>query len=352
LIDRLRVVQRWEKVLSFAFVVALLPLVAVADDPCTKLPDLWLPPNGTQGLAGGGVSVQVTSGDVCEGEQVTVTVTVDNLSCGDAGPFDVTVFYDDSSHVIDTQRVDGLAGCEYTTLTFVWDTDGVPPGYHDLIACADTGHAVSELNEANNCLTFDVEVLVSPNAPLIEATKTYVDTNGATVQPGDTIRFDVVLRNSGCADQRDNPGHEFTDTLPAGMTATGFATASRGTIAVNGNEIVWDGDVPSGGTVTLVFKARIDAEVEDLTDLCNQGYVRWDSDGDGTNESSDPTDDPDTGAGNDPTCLLVQIGDQPPPLSGTIDAPTLSEWGMIVLACLFAVAFLWSVRRWRPSAAG
>jgi len=132
LIDRLRVVRRWGRFLSIAAAVALLPVVGFAEDPCTKLPDLWLPPDGTLGLAGGGISVQETTGDVCQGGEVTITVTIDNLSCGPAGPFDVTVTYDGTTKLVGTQHVDGLPDCEYTVLTFVWDTEYVPTGEYDI----------------------------------------------------------------------------------------------------------------------------------------------------------------------------------------------------------------------------
>ena len=137
LIDRLRVGRPWGTVLSIALAIALLPMVASAADPCTKLPDLWLPADGTVGLADGGISVQTTTGDVCQGDDVIITVTIDNLSCGDAGPFDVTVYYDDTGHVIGTQHLAGLPGCEFTTLTFVWDTTTAPTGDHEILACVD-----------------------------------------------------------------------------------------------------------------------------------------------------------------------------------------------------------------------
>jgi len=340
--DRRRVVRRIGMVTALGGAVVLASLGAMADDPCTKLPDLWMPADGTSGLANGGISVQETTGDVCQGDTVTITVTVDNLSCGDAGPFYVTVYYDGTTHVIGTQRVDGLPGCEFTTLTFVWDTDGVPAGEHEVLACADTTGAVSELNESNNCITIEQDLLVRPNAPLIEAEKT---ADAEWYEPGSTVTFRVTLWNEGCDEQEDNPGHEFIDALPDGLTATGYATATSGTISVDGNTIVWDGSITAGGSVTLVFKARIDSTAEDGSDICNQGTVHWDSNGDGTNDASEPTDNPDTGAEDDPTCLTVDIGGTPPPLSGTIDAPTLSEWGAIVLVLLFVSAFVVMVRR-------
>jgi len=315
--------------------------MASADEDCGKKPDLWLPPHGTTGLANGGVSVQETSGDVCQGGQVTITVTVDNLSCGDADPFEVTVTWD-TIHVIGTQTVNGLPGCEYTTLTFVWDTTGVPTGEHEIGACADTGGVIEELNEGNNCLTIDSDLLIRPNAPLIEADKT---SSGTTYEPGTVVTYTVTLWNDGCDDQDDNAGHEFVDALPAGLDPTGDVSASSGTIAVIGDQIVWDGVIPAGGYVTLVYKVTITGEPG--TDICNQGTVNWDSTNDGTNDATEPTNDPGTPIDDDPTCLTVSVGPVAPPLSGTIDAPTLSEWGMIALSCLLAGAFWWSVRRQR-----
>jgi hypothetical protein len=349
--DRLRVVCWRGIVLSVALIVALASWTACGDDDCTKRPDLWLPPDGTPGLANGGVSVQKTSGDVCQGGVVTITVTIDNLSCGDAGPFDVSVYYDDASHLIGTQHVDGLPGCEFVVLTFTWDTDGAPTGEHEILACADTGGAVVELTETTNCLTIDESLIVRPNAPLIEVTKAFEDPNGGEPAPGETIRFEVVICNVGCDDHGDNPGHEFTDTLPDELVALNFVSATRGTILLEGNGYVWDGDIPAGACVTLTFKAEIAADVEDGTQLCNQGTVHWDSDGDGTNDAVEPTDDPETPQNDDPTCFTVVVPTGPLPLSGTIDAPTLSEWGMIAAFTLFVFAF-WGVWRRRARAEG
>ena len=304
------------------------------------------------GLTNGGISVQETTGDVCQGGEVTITVTIDNLSCGNAGPFDVTVTYDGTTKLIGTQRVDGLPGCEYTVLTFVWDTESVPAGEYDITACADTGNEVTELNEGNNCLTIETSLWVRPNEPLIEVEKIAVDTDGGAVYPGDTIRYEATLRNEGCADLEDGPDHEFTDTLPDGVTPTTYITATSGTAAFEGDEIVWDGGIPAGGSVTIKYRVTVDEGVEIGTEICNQGYAHWDGDGDGTYEGVEPSDDPDTPAEDDPTCLTVEEKPEgPAPMSGTIDAPTLSEWGMIAVACLFAGAFYWRLIRRRRAVA-
>lgn len=329
-------------------VLVLAAGAAWAEEPCGKLPDLWFPEPGVI-LSGGVTAVQETSGDVCAGGKVTITVMIDNLSCGDAGAFDVAVYWDDTSHRIDTKRVNGLPGCEFVKLTFTWDTAGIPPGEHEILVVVDSGTIVRELNEGNNKETFDV--LVRPNAPYVEATKSAIDIDGGSPTPGDTIRYEVEITNQGCADLPNGPGHEFTDSLPAGLAATGFVQADRGTPAVDGDTIVWDGSIPAGGTVRITFKARLANDVAPGTTFCNQGVVEWDSNRDGTADASEPTDDPETPEDDDPTCLTVNESVLPIPLTGTIDAPSLTEWGMIVLTIAFALAFAWQVwgRRARPA---
>jgi exosortase sorting signal-containing protein len=95
----------------------------------------------------------------------------------------------------------------------------------------------------------------------------------------------------------------------------------------------------------------VDHDLDVGTQICNQGVVHWDSDNNGTNDSETRTDDPTTDADGDPTCVTLEEPVGPLPLSGTIDAPTLSQWGMILASCLFALAFAWhGFRRRRVSA--
>ncbi len=336
-------IERWGKMTGVGSLCALSVLIlaagaALAEEPCGKLPDLWFPEPGVV-LSGGATAVQETSGDVCEGGTVTITVTIDNLSCGDAGPFDVRVAWDDASHSIATRHVNGLPGCEFVKLTFTWDTEGVPPGRHTILVWVDSGSVVRELNEANNEETFDI--LVRPNEPMVEVTKSYVDLDGPPVDPSDTVRYEIEITNVGCADLKNVAGHEYVDTLPTVLTLTGFVQAESGSIVVDGNTIVWDGVIPSGGTVRLTYKAKIAADAAADSEICNQGFAHWDSGGDGTQDASEPSDDPSTPEDDDPTCFTVQKPAEPMPLTGTIDAPSLSEWGMIALSVALALAFAW-----------
>ena len=286
--------------------VTLSTFVAAADD-CGKNPDLWFPPTGTS--LEDGVSEQDAPSPVCQGNIITITVTVDNLTCGDAGPFDVALYYDqvDNTHLIDTQRVDaGLEACEYVVLTFTWDTTGIAPGEHSIIAWADIHLEVDEINEDNNEYTLPDTVIVRPFAPSIEAEKTYRDENGGSPMPGDTITYEIMITNDGCEAQGDNPGHEFTDVIPQHMAyVPNSVSATSGTASIEQGKIVWDGEIPVGGVITITFQTVIDANTPNQTTICNQGHVHWDSNVDGTNDADEPTDDPATPVDDDPTCLVV-----------------------------------------------
>lgn len=87
---------------------------------------------------------------VLQGSVEPITVVVSNNG-NTPETFDVTVYYD--SNVIGTQTVTNLAPFSSTTLTFNWDTTGVPPATYAITAWADSAMAIAELDEENNWCT-------------------------------------------------------------------------------------------------------------------------------------------------------------------------------------------------------
>jgi uncharacterized repeat protein (TIGR01451 family) len=125
-----------------------------------------------------------------------------------------------------------------------------------------------------------------------------------TFSVGGTVTYAVVLTNSGNTAQQDNPGNEFTDMLPAGLTLVS-AVATSGTAATAANTVTWNGSIPANsGSVTITITATIDAGTGGQT-ISNQGTISYDSDANGTNNASAVTDDPGTGAASDPTSFQV-----------------------------------------------
>jgi uncharacterized repeat protein (TIGR01451 family) len=138
-----------------------------------------------------------------------------------------------------------------------------------------------------------------------------------------------LLINCGPANQSDNPGDEFTDTFPAGLTLVS-AIATSGTASISVNTARWNGAIPVGGTVTITLTANINAGTAGMT-LCNQAAINYDADGDGINESTRLSDDPDEPGPADPCCFRV-IPTEIPALSGNgLAALTLLLAGLAML---------------------
>ncbi|HEV7766122.1 MAG TPA: M36 family metallopeptidase, partial [Thermoanaerobaculia bacterium] len=149
--------------------------------------------------------------------------------------------------------------------------------------------------------TTDPTVFTVANAN-VTGTKTV----SGTFTVGSTVTYTVVLTNSGSAAAADNAGDEFTDVLPAGVTLTG-ASATGGTTVptVGTNTVTWNGALAAAGSVTITITATVNANPGGTT-VSNQGTISYDSDLDGTNESSRSTDDPSAGGPTDPTSFIVQ----------------------------------------------
>jgi len=136
----------------------------------------------------------------------------------------------------------------------------------------------------------------------VGATKTVT----GSFQVGGTVTYTVVLTNSGTGNQANNPGNEFTDVLPAGLTLVNAAATSGTAVATMGtNTVTWNGALsPLGGSVTVTITATVNA-VPGGTVISNQGTASFDADVNGTNEGSVLTDDPSVGGASDPTRFTV-----------------------------------------------
>lgn len=157
--------------------------------------------------------------------------------------------------------------------------------------------------------------------------------------PGSLVTYTVVLANAGPANQADNPGDEFVDSLPAGLTLVGASATSGVAFADLPNDTVtWNGSIPAGGAVTVTIEATIDYGVADGTVIANQGTAFYDADGEGSNESAVPTDDPATAAVDDPTELVVSV-------TAIQEIPTLDAAGLVLLGLALAALAAATLRR-------
>ena len=183
-------------------------------------------------------------------------------------------------------------------------------------------------------LTFTPAVCNAPAlAPNVTATK--VISGGDLNSPG-TVTYTITISNSGNGPVLDNAGNEFTDTLPASLVV-GTPTASSGTVSGPGvNPVTWNGTIAPSGSVTITIPATINGGFGG-TPIANQGTVSYDSNLDGTNDTTLLTDAP-GGTVGDPT-VFIAGGVNP------LEIPTLSEWALMLLGLLLAGAGVVALRR-------
>jgi uncharacterized repeat protein (TIGR01451 family) len=174
----------------------------------------------------------------------------------------------------------------------------------------------------NNPTSFTV------HAAIVSATKTV----SGTFDDNSTVTYTIVISNSGDSAAADNAGNELTDVLPASLQLL-TANASSGTAVatVGTNTVTWNGGVPAGGSVTVTITAKLLPGYSGST-VSNQASISYDSDLNGTNETSTVSNDPSTPAPNDPTVFAAL----------TI-VPTLSTWALMLLAIGLALV-AWRAR--------
>ena len=198
----------------------------------------------------------------------------------------------------------------------------------------------------------DKWVLTDVISPHIEDPKIAEDLNGPPLLPGDIICYTLWINNTGDADSNDNPGNEFEDPIPENTTyntdslqindvneSDNITDDGIGYDAVN-ETIIWNGNMTAGCSIKIRFCVTVDTNVTTGKVIANQGTVFYDSNGNGTNDAHEPTDDPGTEEVNDPTNLV--IGFIPP-----MPVPTITPVGMIALVGLLSVIVAITIRRRR-----
>jgi uncharacterized repeat protein (TIGR01451 family) len=125
------------------------------------------------------------------------------------------------------------------------------------------------------------------------ATKT---ASASIVAVGDTLVYTIAVHNNGPAMQADQTGSELVDVVPAELTIESVE-ASVGIADVAGQVVSWNGALGVGQSLVLT----ITTTVAGTGLIANQASVAFDRDGDGSAETTLPSDDPTTAATSDAT---------------------------------------------------
>jgi uncharacterized repeat protein (TIGR01451 family) len=298
------------------------------------------------------------AGSFVEGGAITYTIIVSN-----SGSFDqhdnpgheVTDVLPSQLTLVSASATSGTAVATVGTNTVTWDGSVTAGGSVTITihATVKAGTALQTVTNTAN-VAYDAngdgtnEAAANSTAPGGGATSfvvvspssigTHTKTVSGNFSESGTVTYTVVISNPSANTQLDNPGDEFTDVLPTGLTlVSASATSGTATADVPNRTVHWNGSIAAGGSVTITITALVNTGTAGQT-ISNQGTVFFDADGNGTNESSILTDDPSTAAANDPTSFRV-------PTVGEI--PTLSELGLVALALLLMSGALLMLRRRR-----
>lgn len=148
---------------------------------------------------------------------------------------------------------------------------------------------------------------------------------------GDDVRFRCVIHNDGTVPLVNIV---VTDIVPDSLEYANNATvdgAPREPDSIAGNQLTWNffgnpvGELDPCETITIEFDAHVVGYGEDIN-LQRATAV--------------DTVEGNTVSGEDTATVNVPSPPLRPPA-----VPTLSQWGMIIMASLFAVLLVWTVRR-------
>jgi uncharacterized repeat protein (TIGR01451 family) len=290
------------------------------------------------------------AGPFNEGNTVTYTIVISNSSAYDQQDnpgAEMTDVLPSSLTLVSANATSGTATATIATNTVTWN-GVVPAGGSVTVTIQATinagtsnttisnqatlssdvdGNGVNEGTATTNTSSF---VVASPAS--VGSTKTV---SGIFVE-GNVVTYTIILNNSSTFAQNDNPGNEFDDVLPAGLTLIdAMATSGSAVATVATNTVTWNGPIAAGGSVTITIHASINAGTAGST-ISNQGTIHFDGDGNGTNESTAVTDDPGQVGAADPTTFAVL---------SAVEIPTLDQVGLTLMLLLMAASAFYFLRR-------
>jgi uncharacterized repeat protein (TIGR01451 family) len=161
-----------------------------------------------------------------------------------------------------------------------------PPG--PLANTAIVTTSINDPNSINNSSTTSVTVNPPPGAKF-RPTDISVRTSGtdACIGGGNVLNVEVKLTNTGDGKQKDNPGSEFTASLPTQLTAIpGTCVVPNGTCTLGASQVDWNGEINAGQTVTILYQVRVRQGVQVGTRFCTDFKVNYDTNSDDLNDST------------------------------------------------------------------
>ena len=240
-----------------------------------------------------------------------------------------------------------LAGCTEPTIANagsgpgqdIRDSDGTDNDNNNVI---ETTITVGGPGDNTHAVDFGLRAPI-PLAPAVDSTKTdalLIDNNfDGNAGAGDTVRYTVVVNNSGTLDATGvvfNSNVDPNTSLIVGSVTTSQGTVTTGNTAGDTSVAVDIGSIANGGgSVTITFDVFVNIPVSVTQAMC-QGTIT------GSNTPPISTDDPDTVPNDDitntPLVPDLDFGDNPDTSYGTLisssGANHLLSSGLFLGACV------------------
>jgi uncharacterized repeat protein (TIGR01451 family) len=257
----------------------------------------------------------------------SVTTTLGTVTTGNTAG--------DTSVAVDVGTLPGYGG----TATIVFDVQVDDPFTLGVASVSNQGSASGgnfttvQTDDPATAAPTDATVTPVTTAPNVTASKTAAlqgDADGDGIaDPGDTIRYTIVIQNSGDGNAL---GVSFDDTpdpntnLVNGSVTTTLGTVTSGNMAGDTTVTVDVGTLPGyGGTATIVFDVQVDDPLSpNVSQIVNSGTVS------GSNFAPAATDDPSQPGGSDPTVFAA----------AGVAIPTLQTWALLAMLAILGVVAL------------
>ncbi|MCG8420300.1 MAG: hypothetical protein MJE77_20400 [Proteobacteria bacterium] len=143
---------------------------------------------------------------------------------------------------------------------------------------------------------------ITPAAPRLTVEKTGTDENGASLEPGETITFNIAVRNSGTGSAKSAVVTDTISTVNAAfINGSEVISPSHLSVSVSAGVLTANlDDLDPGSTVIIGFRMLVDSPLPAGATISNQAQLAT-SDSYGGLVSDDPA----TGTADDPTVLTV-----------------------------------------------
>ncbi|WP_162239087.1 beta strand repeat-containing protein [Agreia sp. Leaf335] len=208
---------------------------------------------------------------VVPGQQITYTVTVQNVGAVDYTTASPATFSDDLTAVLDDATWSDNATASSGTVTYTQPTlswsgaiasgGTVTVTYSVVVNDPPTGdsqinNAVTSTTPGNNCPVGNSDPACIVRIPSSSYTVSKV-ASATVASPGDTVTYTVTVSNTGVENYTAANPASFSDDLTAVLDDATYNGDATNGATVTANTLTWSGALPAGQTVTITYSVKV-----------------------------------------------------------------------------------------------